>query len=279
MYSYANLKARIRYDLMFVLFYEQQAEMDVNEPVKAEPMDEAPTKMDVGETSYAAQTDTSARPAPSALITPPTSIGNGGRKISLTTPTTPVLHSAVSSTSATPKPAPSFIGRTMDPPTVAPNSNLAAPNSNHTSSSVEGGTSNSTSSVQRSYIPPPPGSVSIPPWRLSQPGNHLKSNSHSNASYSQPQTGVSSSNRIGPPVSLSAGASISGSGSGVLPRPSVNSSAPTGPALYNFAIPVGPANRPTSSNPVVLNMGEAAAVSHVDIANRKVVLQGVPQPP
>ena len=257
---------------MFNLFSGQQVQMDVDEPLEAEPEDEAPTKMNVGEASHPEQADTSAPPASAALVTPPTSIGNGGRESSLATTPAPLLHSAVPGTSTTPRPAPPTIGRI---PVVIP---LAPSNLNHKISSLGVGASNSSGSVQRSYIPPPQGPASNTSWRQSQSqlGNHSKSNSHLTVSHSQLQTGVSLSTKPGPPASP-----------GILPRPSVNPNLPpgrsalTGPTSYNPVRPAGLANRFSSTSNPGANSGEPAATGqgHIDIANRKVVLQGVSQTP
>ncbi|KAG0611631.1 hypothetical protein M758_7G153800 [Ceratodon purpureus] len=270
---------------------EEQVEMDVDQAVLAEPEDELPTKMEIGEVPRTEEADTSAAPTPAAVVTPPTTTSNAARENALQTATAPVLslHPSSSTPSAPSKPVLNLhsFGRTVDRTTPAP----AAPNS--TQSTLFVSPPSSTGFPQRSQAPAPPVTGLNASGRQSQPGNHSKSNNQVTGPPSQAPAGSSVGNRASPSVNLSAGsASVFsvGSGSGILPRPGVgpippparSGSGPPGPAS-NSARPAGPvSNRfPPTPSPVV-NPGEPAPPGqggHIDIPNRKVVLQGVPQTP
>jgi hypothetical protein len=264
--------------------------MDVDQAVMAEP-EGPPTEMEIGEVPRVEEADTSTAPAP-AVPTPPTSTSNAARENVLSTATAPILHlhSSSSTPSAPSKPAAPPFGRT-----VVERSTLAPAAANSTQNTLFISPPSSTGGFpQRSQAPVQPGAGLNTSGRQSQPGNHSKSsNNQPTAASSQAPAGSSVSSRAGPPVNPSAGSpslfSV-GSGPGILPRPSVgpipplarSGSGSAGPASHP-ARPAGPvANRfPLTTNPVA-NSGEPAPPGqggHIDISNRKVVLQGVPQTP
>lgn len=237
--------------------------------LKAEPEDVITTKMEIGE---APQAEQQAAP-PAVVVTPPTT-GNVARECSLSTTAAPILplhastHLALSA---------SPFGRTVERSALAPAA--AAPNA--TKNTPLGGTPSSTGFMQRSHVPPSqPGAGLNPVWRQqSQPGMHSKSTNQLNA----PQGGILLDNRAGPLVIPSAG-SASTLSSGILPP---GRSGPTiglaNPGSYP-ARPVVPANNrfSSTSNPAAPNLGEPAAATgqgHLNVSNRKVVVQGVAQTP
>ena len=269
------------------MFHAQQAEMDVDQVAEAEPEDEGPTKMEIGEVPQAEQAETSAAPAPAVVATPPTTTSNAARETVLSTATAPLLHMHSSSIPSVPtKPAAPPFGRTVERSTPAPAV------VNPTQNTLFVSPPSSTGFPQRSPVPVQPGAGLNTSGRQPQPGNHVKSNNQPTAPPSQSPAGSSVGNRAGP-VNPSAGpASVFsvGSGSGILPRPSVGPILPpvrpgSGPAAGPASHPARPAapasNRfPPTTSPVA-NPGEPAVPGqgHSDISNRKVVLQGVPQTP
>ncbi|XP_024393389.1 histone deacetylase 19 isoform X2 [Physcomitrium patens] len=233
---------------------EEHVEMDVDPAVEAGPEDETPSNIEMGGAPQAEQADTSAGAAPAVAVAPPTTTTNVDRESSVSTAAPFLLHPSPSSTTAAVKPAASSSGRVTERSTVAP----AATNFNQSNSF--GG---APSFTQRSYVPPQPSAGSNMPWRQSQPGNHAKTSNQSNNSHSLPQAGVPLGIRAGPPSQAGGGASVPGSGSGILSRSSGNPVLPPGrpgapgPGSYS-ARPAGPTNRFASTINPGANLGEPA---------------------
>lgn len=269
--------------------------MDVDQLAETENED-ATTKMETVDTTRMEMNDTpvSAAPATAATI-PTTTTGVLGRESNQSSAaTSPLLQPPSSSmAAATSKPAPlPQVSRAPDRLSVPP----ATGNLNQTSSSYAGTPNNSsTGFLPRPQAPPRgvPGGSSMN-WQQHPPGNnnHLKSVPQLNPPppSQQSQGGILQLGRGGPPANIGAGApTILGlsTGPGLLPRPSGGPILPTsgrsgsaGPA-YPARPAAGPSVRfPSTANPVA-NLGDAAATSqgHLDLSNRKVALQGVPQTP
>lgn len=173
-------------------------------------------------------------------------------------------------TGAPSKVPPAQVSRGMERLTVA---SAGTP----TLTSAFGGTPSSAGLIQRTYVPnwQYPLAVHTKSAQLSSPHN-------------QTQGGLLSLGRASPPANLTSGPSVLGSSTapGILPRPSVTPILPpgrSGPAASLYpARPAGPSSGrfpPPSS--LVSNSGDPAATAqgHMDMSNRKVVLQGVPQTP
>lgn len=269
--------------------------MDVDQLAEAEN-EEATPKMETGDTMRMDMNETPVSAAPTTATTIPTmTTGVLGRESNQSSAVTSPLLQPPSSSSmavATSKPVPPQVSRASDRSLVPP----ATGNSNQTTSSSYAGTPNNSST---GFLPRPqaplrgvPGGSNMN-WQQHPPGNnnHLKSVPQLNPPPSQQlQGGILQLGRGGPPVNIGVGAPTilgSSAGPGLLPRPSVGPILPTSGRLgsagpvYPARPAAGPSVRfPSAANPVA-NLGDAAATSqgHLDLSNRKVALQGVPQTP
>jgi len=156
------------------VWWEQVAEMDVDQAiVEAEPEDETPTTVELGEAPQAEQADIAGAAASAVVVTPPKTAGNVTRGSSLPTVAAPILplQDSSSFTSAAAIQGAPFLGRTGERVTPAP---AAAAGSNQYV--PFGGTPSSTGFTQRLHVPLQPGAGSNTAWLQSQPGNRSKSN-------------------------------------------------------------------------------------------------------